>query len=149
MPDRETDRGGASAVTRLRVQGMDCASCAIKTENALTRMPGVQSVDVSVSRGTVVVKHDKTDPGEMTDKISALGYTVAASGPMLDVAGVDAELLTSGNTVSFNIFVPNTSNPASTNRYTGAALIAGGGGRETVTLAPHGDNSLKAMRRAP
>lgn len=79
MTDRKADRGGASAVTRLRVQGMDCASCAIKIENALTRMPGVQSVDVSVSRGTVVVKHDQADPGEMTGKISALGYTVAAS----------------------------------------------------------------------
>ena len=32
-------------------------------------------------------------------------------GLMLDVAGIDAELMTSGNTVTFNIFVPNTPKP--------------------------------------
>ncbi|MGT2504741.1 heavy metal translocating P-type ATPase (plasmid) [Bradyrhizobium guangxiense] len=58
---------------------MDCASCAIKIENALNRMPGVHTVDVSVSRGTVTVRHDNANPAEMTSKISSLGYTVAES----------------------------------------------------------------------
>ena len=35
-------------------------------------------------------------------------------GLMLDVAGIDAELLTSGNTVTINVFVPNTTKPVST-----------------------------------
>src|SRR3979409_2134551 len=44
-------------------------------------------------------------------------------GLMLDVAGIDAELMTSGNTVTFNIFVPNTPEPVSTKSFTAAALI--------------------------
>ncbi|WP_271621520.1 cation transporter [Bradyrhizobium sp. CCBAU 51745] len=69
--------GSNATTTRLRVQGMDCASCALKIENALNRVPGVRSVDVSVARGTVTVSHDQTDAAEMASRISALGYTVA------------------------------------------------------------------------
>lgn len=64
-------------------------------------------------------------------------------GLMLDVAGIDAELMTAGNTVTINVFVPNTPKPVSTKGYTGAVLITGGNGRETVTLTPQGENSLK------
>ncbi|MFX8397130.1 hypothetical protein ABTL72_19210, partial [Acinetobacter baumannii] len=70
-------------------------------------------------------------------------------GLMLDVAGIDAELMTAGNTVTFNIFVPNTPKPVSTKGYTAAVLIAGSGGRETVTLAPQGENSLKGEAKNP
>lgn len=63
-------------------------------------------------------------------------------GLMLDVAGIDAELMTAGNTVTIagntvtiNVFVPNSPKPVSTKGYTAAVLIAGSGGRETVTLA--------------
>ena len=64
-------------------------------------------------------------------------------GLMLDVAGIDAELLTSGNTVTINVFEAFKAKPVSTKGYVGAVLIAGGSGRETVTLAPSGENSLK------
>ncbi|MGT2503194.1 heavy metal translocating P-type ATPase [Bradyrhizobium guangxiense] len=73
-----TDQEGATEVTtRLEVQGMDCAGCALKVENALTRMPGVRTVDVSVARGSVTVRHDQAERSEMASRISALGYTVA------------------------------------------------------------------------
>ena len=64
-------------------------------------------------------------------------------GLMLDVAGIDAELLTSGNTVTINVFEPFKAKPVSTKGYVGAVLIAGGSTRETLTLAPQGENSLK------
>lgn len=64
-------------------------------------------------------------------------------GLMLDVAGIDAELLTAGNTVTINAFVPNTPKPVSTKGYTAAVLITGNNGRETFTLTPQGENSLK------
>lgn len=35
----------ASTTTRMRVEGMDCAGCATKIENALRQMPGVMEVD--------------------------------------------------------------------------------------------------------
>jgi hypothetical protein len=70
-------------------------------------------------------------------------------GLMLDVAGIDAELMTSGNTVTINIFEAYNPKPVSTKGYTAAVLIAGGAGRETVTLAPQGENSLKGDAKNP
>jgi hypothetical protein len=43
LPEEATMNSTASsAKTRFRVEGMDCASCATKIENALQRMPGVR-----------------------------------------------------------------------------------------------------------
>ena len=70
-------------------------------------------------------------------------------GLMLDVAGIDAELMTSGNTVTFNIFVPNTAKPVPTDGFTAAALIVSGSNRQTLSLAPQGENSLKGEAKSP
>ncbi len=70
-------------------------------------------------------------------------------GLMLDVAGIDAELMTAGNAVTINVFVAHSPKPVSTSGYTAAVLIAGGGGRETVTLVPQGENSLKGDAKTP
>jgi hypothetical protein len=70
-------------------------------------------------------------------------------GLMLDVAGIDAELLTAGNAVTFNIFVPNTAKPVPTDGYTAAVLIVGGSSRETVALSPQGENALKGEAKNP
>jgi Cd2+/Zn2+-exporting ATPase len=65
---------------RLRVEGMDCASCAAKIENALHRMPGISDVIVSVPAGTVTVTHEGTEAdGKIRDQISDLGYRVTGT----------------------------------------------------------------------
>lgn len=66
---------------RFRVEGMDCASCATKIENALRRMPGVTDVAVSVAGGTVTVRRDPNGLHDDTirDQISNLGYRVTGS----------------------------------------------------------------------
>lgn len=70
-------------------------------------------------------------------------------GLMLDVAGIDAELLTAGNTVTINVFEAFKAKPVSTKGYVGAVLIASGSARETVALAPQGENSLKGEAKNP
>src|SRR5882672_10141986 len=45
-------------------------------------------------------------------------------GLMLDVAGIDAELMTAGNTVTINVFEAFKAKPVSTKGYVGAVLIA-------------------------
>lgn len=70
-------------------------------------------------------------------------------GLMLDVAGIDAELLTTGNTVTINVFEAFKAKPVSTKGYVGAVLITGGQGRETVALTPQGDNALKGEAKNP
>jgi len=64
-------------------------------------------------------------------------------GLMLDVAGIDAELMTSGATITINVFKAFSPTPVSTKGYSAAVLITSGAGRETVALAPSGENSLK------
>ena len=68
---------------------------------------------------------------------------------MLDVAGIDAELLTSGNTVTINVFEAFKAKPVSTKGYTAAVLIVSGASREPLTLMPSGENSLKGDAKKP
>ena len=69
-------------------------------------------------------------------------------GPMLDVAGVDAELLTAGTKVTINVFDADKPVPLPTKGFAAAVLIVSSGGRETVALAPSGDNSLTGDAKA-
>ena len=68
-------------------------------------------------------------------------------GQMEDVAGIDAEILTAGNTITINVFDPANGKPVSTKGFTAAVLVAGGGARETVTLEPSGENALKGTSK--
>lgn len=71
----------SSGKTRFRVGGMDCASCATKIENAVSRLPGITEVGISVSAGTMTVSHAGTAPAaEISRQIKALGYSVALLG---------------------------------------------------------------------
>jgi hypothetical protein len=70
-------------------------------------------------------------------------------GLMLDVAGIDVELQTSGNTVTINVFEAFKPKPVSTKGYTAAVLIVSGADRETLTLTQSGENSLKGEAKKP
>lgn len=76
----------ASITSRLRVEGMDCASCATKIENAVQRLPGITGVAVSVTGGSVTVTRDSSGVGEETirNQISNLGYRVIGAEPAQD-----------------------------------------------------------------
>ncbi len=66
---------------RLQIEGMDCASCALKIETAMKRLPGVSDINVSYTAGTVAlnVDEDRTSRGTIEAKIRALGYRPAGS----------------------------------------------------------------------
>ena len=64
--------------TRFRVGGMDCAACGTKIENAVSRLPGVAEVGVSVSSGMLTVSYGAdTPPGAVERQVKTLGYTIA------------------------------------------------------------------------
>jgi nitrogen fixation protein FixH len=69
-------------------------------------------------------------------------------GQMEDVAGVHAELVTTGNAITINVF-DESNKPLATKDYSGAALVVRGSERETVTLAPSGENALKGDAKKP
>src|SRR5262245_1533790 len=63
-------------------------------------------------------------------------------GPMEDVAGVHAELLTSGAVITINIF-DEGNKPVATRGFAASVLVTFGSDRQTLTLAPHGENALR------
>jgi len=68
---------------RYRVEGMDCASCGAKIHTAVRRVPGVEDVSVSVTAGTMTVRHSiDVKPGPAIEKkVAGLGYKVAPVAP--------------------------------------------------------------------
>ncbi|MDK1377419.1 MULTISPECIES: heavy metal translocating P-type ATPase [unclassified Sinorhizobium] len=72
--------------SRYRVDGMDCASCAAKIDTAVRRVDGVEDVSVSVSAGTMTVRHaDGHEIGPaIVRKVGGLGYR------LLPLAGTTA-----------------------------------------------------------
>jgi Cd2+/Zn2+-exporting ATPase len=69
----------AVSAYRLRIEGMDCPSCALKIETAIQRLPGVSDTNVSYTAGTLAVRldTDRTSPHAIENKVRALGYKPA------------------------------------------------------------------------
>ncbi|KAK7201386.1 copper-transporting ATPase-like protein [Novymonas esmeraldas] len=67
----------------LLVQGMSCASCAARIEDALRRMPSVLSCAVSFTTSTAVVTtHTPGGCADACNTIQSLGYVVADTAEM-------------------------------------------------------------------
>jgi len=69
-------------------------------------------------------------------------------GQLEDVAGVHAELLTSGNIITINVFDEGMK-PVGTEGFTATALAVRGSQRETIPLNPEGPNALKGTAKSP
>ncbi len=64
--------------TRFRVEGMDCAACAAKVTKAAEGVAGVAEVSVSVTAGTMVVKHEAdADLTSVVQRVTSMGYRAA------------------------------------------------------------------------
>ena len=63
-------------LSRYRVDGMDCASCAAKIDTAVRRVPGVEDVSVSATAGTMTVHHvdDAAIAPAIAKRVTGLGY---------------------------------------------------------------------------
>ncbi|HBF28807.1 heavy metal translocating P-type ATPase, partial [Rhizobium sp.] len=62
--------------SRFRVEGMDCASCAMKIDRAVRRLDGIEDVSVSVAASTMTVHHSPSEAiVEAVQKlVKSLGY---------------------------------------------------------------------------
>jgi Cd2+/Zn2+-exporting ATPase len=67
---------------KLRIEGMDCAACAVKIENAMKRLPGVSDINVSYGQESLSLKFDgdRTSSAAIEGKIRALGFTPVGGG---------------------------------------------------------------------
>jgi len=69
-------------------------------------------------------------------------------GQMEDVAGVHAELMTAGNTITINVF-DEGNKPIATKGFTASALVSRGPERETVALVSAGEAMLTGEAKKP
>src|SRR5260370_40178374 len=68
--------------SHYRVDGMDCPSCATKIATAARRVPGIADASVSVTAGTMTVRHGvDSDLALLERKVAGLGYKVARLRP--------------------------------------------------------------------
>ncbi|MFK3689088.1 heavy metal translocating P-type ATPase [Agrobacterium tumefaciens] len=70
---------GESEELTFKVGGMDCGSCAAKIETALSRLPGIADVKVSVARErlNLSVAEQKTSVDKIEDTLRKLGFKPA------------------------------------------------------------------------
>ena len=58
-----------------KIGGMDCASCALTIQKAVSKTPGVEKAEVNYVQAKMVVEGD-ANPEEVAAKVAALGYKV-------------------------------------------------------------------------
>ena len=68
--------GASQEQVTLALEGMTCASCAMRIEKGLKKVPGVEqaSVNLATERATVVYNPQETDIDRLVQKVEAVGY---------------------------------------------------------------------------
>lgn len=68
---------------QMQVGGMDCASCAMKIEGSVEKLPGIAEVSVSVATGRMAVSYNpqEVSEAEIQNRVKRLGYIVAIAQP--------------------------------------------------------------------
>jgi copper chaperone len=63
----------------FRVEGMHCGSCSMLIDDTLEDLPGVNQAhtELKAARSTVVLDTTRTDPQQIIDAITDLGYTAS------------------------------------------------------------------------
>lgn len=66
---------GNTQIVELRIDGMHCAGCVSRVEQALTSVPGVVRADVNLAEGRAVVSTDRpVEPGMLRQAVTSAGY---------------------------------------------------------------------------
>src|SRR5215469_3577130 len=67
---------GAESRATLALEGMTCASCAMRIEKGLKKLPGVKdaSVNFATEQATVMYDPSQTGPEQMVRSVETLGY---------------------------------------------------------------------------
>src|SRR5947209_14168400 len=73
---REEEQATETCRTTLTLEGMTCASCAMRIEKGLKKVPGVidAQVNLATERGTVTYDPTQTAVEQLVQKVEAVGY---------------------------------------------------------------------------
>ncbi|HAH00207.1 MAG TPA: hypothetical protein DCL75_15450, partial [Ktedonobacter sp.] len=74
---------GVDSHTVLALEGMTCASCAMRIEKGLKKVPGVRdaSVNLATEQATVIYDPVQTSLEQMVQKVEAVGYKAMPQKP--------------------------------------------------------------------
>ncbi|MDP2858145.1 MAG: heavy metal translocating P-type ATPase [Bacillota bacterium] len=86
--DRATENGSRNLT--LKIKGMSCASCAVKIEDSIRSVPGVEEVAVSFASGLaqVAVQHGAKPESQIVKAVINAGYQVATDSLELKITGM-------------------------------------------------------------
>jgi len=74
---------------RFQVEGMTCASCVIRVQKAIEKVPGVKSAAVNLATETANVDYSpEVSPKAITEAITAAGYKTAEEEVALSIEGM-------------------------------------------------------------
>ncbi len=73
---KTVQQDAAESRATLALEGMTCASCAMRIEKGLKKLPGVKdaSVNFATEQATVMYDPAKTGMEQMVQKVDAVGY---------------------------------------------------------------------------
>ncbi|WP_233807671.1 heavy metal translocating P-type ATPase [Paraburkholderia sp. HP33-1] len=95
-PQRPADAAATPSATHaveLEIGGMTCASCAMRVEKALAKVPGVAHASVNLATETATVQPQSTatvDASALIAAVTKAGYEATLSAPPATAAPVDA-----------------------------------------------------------
>jgi len=73
----------------IPIEGMSCASCVGRVENALAKIDGVTLVEVNLATEQATINADeRVNSREVVETIQKVGYSVPASSVVLDIKGM-------------------------------------------------------------
>jgi P-type Cu+ transporter len=94
------EQAGETCRTTLVLEGMTCASCAMRIEKGLKKVPGVTDAQVNLTteRATVTYDPAQTRPDQMIQKVETVGYKATElSQPSSQPASSERESSTPAN----------------------------------------------------
>jgi Cu+-exporting ATPase len=76
LPLSVPEQKPAEATAAFAIEGMTCASCAMRVEKGLKKVPGVLDarVNLATERATVTYQPEQTGTQQMVQKVEAVGY---------------------------------------------------------------------------
>lgn len=85
-----------NAVWHARIGGMHCSLCVESIRKALTRLPGVLEVYVSIAHGEALIRYEpaQASPADFLRTLEALGFTVHPAEEQAAIAQEERELRT-------------------------------------------------------
>ncbi len=85
-------QGQSQQELQLKVDGMNCASCAASVQRAIEARPGVDSASVSVTEGRAIVAGDHLDADDIVRAVNGTGYKASLIDESLAPAELKSEI---------------------------------------------------------